>query len=96
MLIVAFPFRLHVALLPIILQLHQSQLDFLIAFFGAKGSLPDQSSDHNQNSGGAKPSATKNLAGHKIAVEALLPYFQASAQFSFIQVACYLSIIFFF
>ncbi|EEF43703.1 autophagy-related protein 2 isoform X2 [Ricinus communis] len=69
-------YRLHVALLPMLLQLHQSQLDFLIAFFGAKSSLADQSADHNQNSGGAKPSAAKNLAGHRIAVEALLPYFQ--------------------
>ncbi|XP_050212203.1 autophagy-related protein 2 [Mercurialis annua] len=69
-------YRLHVGLLPIILQLHQSQLDFLIAFFGAKSSSADQSLIHSQNSDGAKPFATKNLAGHRIAVEALLPYFQ--------------------
>ncbi|KAF2294790.1 hypothetical protein GH714_018105 [Hevea brasiliensis] len=69
-------YRLRIALLPMLLQLHQSQLDFLIGFFGAKGSSTDQSSDPDQNSGGAKPYATKNLAGHRIADEALLPYFQ--------------------
>ncbi|XP_021672427.2 autophagy-related protein 2 isoform X2 [Hevea brasiliensis] len=69
-------YRLRIALLPILLQLHQSQLDFLIGFFGAKGLSTDQFSDPNQNSGGAKPHATKNLAGHRIADEALLPYFQ--------------------
>ncbi|WCJ17657.1 Autophagy-related protein 2 [Euphorbia peplus] len=69
-------YRLRVALLPMLLQLHQSQLDFLISFFGTKSLSTDQSSDHSQNSNGAKPSTVDNLAGEKIADEALLPYFQ--------------------
>ncbi|KDP42306.1 hypothetical protein JCGZ_01630 [Jatropha curcas] len=73
-------YRLNIALLPMLLQLHQSQLDFLIGFFGGKDSLTDPSSDFNQNSSAAKPSGTRNLGGHRIAEEALLPYFQASAE----------------
>ncbi|XP_065870946.1 autophagy-related protein 2 isoform X2 [Euphorbia lathyris] len=69
-------YRLRVALLPMLLQLHQSQLDFLISFFGTKSLSTDQSSDHNQNSYGAKSSLVNNLAGENIADEALLPYFQ--------------------
>lgn len=85
MLITVFsPFRLRIAFLPMLLHLHQSQLDFLINFFGGKSSSANQSLDHHQNSSGAKLPAMKsnNFAGHTIADEALLPYFQASKQVS--------------
>ncbi|XP_028765818.1 autophagy-related protein 2 isoform X2 [Neltuma alba] len=64
-------YRLHLAFLPIKLHLHQSQLDFLIEFFGSKSSSSDQSPDHPQNVEGSifLPERRKNL-------EALLPYFQ--------------------
>ena len=80
-LIVTFiPSRLRITLLPLLLHLHQSQLDFLISFFGPKSFSAGQSSDQDQNSDGAETSATNscNLAGHTIANEALLPFFQAS------------------
>ena len=35
-------FRLNVAILPMLLHLHQSQLDFLVNFFGRKNTLKDQ------------------------------------------------------
>ncbi|KAJ6403537.1 hypothetical protein OIU84_015448 [Salix udensis] len=71
-------YRLHIAFLPMLLHLHQSQLDFLISFFGPKSLSAGQSSDQDQNSDCAKTSATNssNLAGHTIANEALLPFFQ--------------------
>ncbi|KAJ6896449.1 hypothetical protein NC651_022605 [Populus alba x Populus x berolinensis] len=71
-------YRLRVTLLPLLLHLHQSQLDFLISFFGPKSFSAGQSSDQDQNSDGVKTSATNscNLAGHTIANEALLPFFQ--------------------
>ncbi|CAK7329864.1 unnamed protein product [Dovyalis caffra] len=71
-------YRLRIAFLPMLLHLHQSQLDFLISFFRPKSSSAGQPSDQDQNSGGAKTSATNssNLAGHTIANEALLPFFQ--------------------
>jgi autophagy-related protein 2 len=74
------PSRLRIAFLPVLLHLHQSQLDFLISFFGPKSLSAGQSSDQDQNSDSAKTSATNssNLAGHTIANEALLPFFQAS------------------
>ncbi|GLT37479.1 hypothetical protein SLA2020_117940 [Shorea laevis] len=67
-------YRLCIAFLPMLLHLHQSQLDFLISFFGEKilsteqslGSLPEPSLSVRSN----------NLAGHIIVEEALLPYFQ--------------------
>jgi hypothetical protein len=80
-LIVTFiPSRLRITLLPLLLHLHQSQLDFLISFFGPKSFSAGQSSDQDHNSDGVKTSATNscNLAGHTIANEALLPFFQAS------------------
>uniref|UniRef100_A0A6N2L4U1 Autophagy-related protein 2 n=1 Tax=Salix viminalis TaxID=40686 RepID=A0A6N2L4U1_SALVM len=72
-------YRLRITLLPLLLHLHQSQLDFLISFFGPKSFSAGQSSDQDQNSDGAETSATNscNLAGHTIANEALLPFFQA-------------------
>ncbi|XP_034927983.1 autophagy-related protein 2 isoform X1 [Populus alba] len=71
-------YRLRITLLPLLLHLHQSQLDFLISFFEPKSFSAGQSSDQDQNSDGVKTSATNscNLAGHTIANEALLPFFQ--------------------
>ncbi|KAF5727248.1 hypothetical protein HS088_TW22G00937 [Tripterygium wilfordii] len=66
-------YRLCVALLPLLLHLHQSQLDFLINFF-AKSSSVDQSLDGHQDSGGSKISTISG--GHAIPDEALLPFFQ--------------------
>lgn len=61
-------YRLRVALLPMRLHLHQSQLDFLISFFGGKNSLHDNS---------LSPRDSDELQ-QKTTVpdEALLPYFQ--------------------
>ncbi|XP_006296813.2 autophagy-related protein 2 [Capsella rubella] len=64
--------RLRVALLPILLHLHQSQLDFLISFFGAN-SL-EKSAVSIGDSGGSTLSVS--VKGHNIIEEALLPYFQ--------------------
>ncbi|KAK7826810.1 autophagy-related protein 2 [Quercus suber] len=64
-------YRLRIAFLPILLHLHQSQLDFLIDFFGAKSSSVDQSLDCHQDADGSKLSQ-----GHTVANEALLPFFQ--------------------
>ncbi|XP_038705539.1 autophagy-related protein 2-like isoform X2 [Tripterygium wilfordii] len=66
-------YRLCIAFLPLLLHLHQSQLDFLINFF-AKSSSFDQSLDSHQDAGGSKISATSG--GHAIPDEALLPFFQ--------------------
>ncbi|VVA98194.1 unnamed protein product [Arabis nemorensis] len=64
--------RLRVALLPILLHLHQSQLDFLISFFGANSlEKPVVSAG---DSGGSALSVS--IKGHNIIEEALLPYFQ--------------------
>ena len=80
LIVIFIPSRLRIAFLPVLLHLHQSQLDFLFSFFGPKSLSASQSSDQDQNSDGAKTSATNssNLAGHTIANEALLPFFQAS------------------
>ncbi|RID63268.1 hypothetical protein BRARA_E02285 [Brassica rapa] len=64
--------RLRVALLPILLHLHQSQLDFLISFFGANNLEKPVVSVGD--SGGSALSVSVN--GHNIIEEALLPYFQ--------------------
>ncbi|XP_057964395.1 autophagy-related protein 2 isoform X2 [Malania oleifera] len=69
-------YRLRVAFLPMLLHLHQVQLDFLIDFFGGKNSAV-QSSSLPQDFGGSKMSQTKcSNFGHTITDEALLPYFQ--------------------
>ncbi|XWS39960.1 hypothetical protein CRYUN_Cryun18bG0099200 [Craigia yunnanensis] len=70
-------YRLRIAFLPILLHLHQSQLDFLISFFGEKSSPIDQSTDFPQDPD-LLVKKSNNIAGHAIANEALLPYFQAS------------------
>jgi autophagy-related protein 2 len=68
------PPRLRVALLPILLHLHQSQLDFLISFFGANSlEKPVVSMG---DSGGSTMSVS--VQGHNIIEEALLPYFQVN------------------
>lgn len=64
--------RLRVALLPILLHLHQSQLDFLISFFGANNL------EKPVVSGGDPGGSTFSVSvkGHNVIEEALLPYFQ--------------------
>ncbi|XP_062091472.1 autophagy-related protein 2 [Humulus lupulus] len=71
-------YRLRIAFLPLLLHLHQSQLDFFISFFGAKSSSVDQSCCH-QDPDSSKLLTVKsyNLAQHNIAEEAFLPYFQS-------------------
>ncbi|XWS54815.1 hypothetical protein CRYUN_Cryun10bG0121600 [Craigia yunnanensis] len=69
-------YRLRIAFLPMLLHLHQSQLDFLISFFGEKSSSIDQSTGCPQDPD-LFGKQSNNLAGHAIANEALLPYFQA-------------------
>ncbi|XP_022149292.1 autophagy-related protein 2 isoform X2 [Momordica charantia] len=70
-------YRLRIGFLPMLLHLHQCQLDFLVNFFGEKSSSGDQSSCHPLDSDGSKTiSTTKSPAGLTFAEEALLPYFQ--------------------
>ncbi|KHG30101.1 Autophagy-related protein 2 [Gossypium arboreum] len=79
-------YRLRIALLPIRLQLHQSQLDFLISFFGEKSTSLDQTTSCHPDTD-LLVKKSHNLAGHAIANEALLPYFQArqlASQFVFL------------
>lgn len=76
-------FRLNVALLPMLLHLHQCQLDFFVNFFGIKSTLNDQSPNSCQDLEGSKSlpeksQKSKDLPFYSIAQEALLPYFQAS------------------
>lgn len=68
-------YRLQVALLPMRLHLHQSQLEFLISFFGGKSSSSD---NHLQDTGELDTPQKNaiNLGSHSITEEALLPYFQ--------------------
>ncbi|XWS62890.1 hypothetical protein CRYUN_Cryun06bG0049400 [Craigia yunnanensis] len=70
-------YRLRIAFLPMLLHLRQSQLDFLISFSGEKSSSIDQSTGCPQDLD-LLVRESCNLAGHAIANEALLPYFQAS------------------
>ncbi|KAI9181365.1 hypothetical protein LWI28_014271 [Acer negundo] len=73
-------YRLRVAILPMLLHLHQCQLDFLIGFFGAKSSsVGDTPCCHTDSCSSELLTSTikgKTLTGHTIADEALLPYFQ--------------------
>ncbi|CAI8618401.1 unnamed protein product [Vicia faba] len=71
-------YRLNVAFLPMLLHLHQCQLNFLVDFFGKKNPLNDQFPNNCHDSEGSKsfPDKTKDHACHSIAQEALLPYFQ--------------------
>lgn len=71
-------YRLHVAVLPILLHLHQSQLDFLISFFGSKYSPVDSTQGDAQGLGSSDVTLAESskLKGPGLADEALLPYFQ--------------------
>lgn len=70
--------RLHIALLPMRLHLHQSQLDFLINFFGNNNSSsePSPSTPSVSDKPGEQPEKSSNLPVPAISVEAFLPYFQ--------------------
>jgi autophagy-related protein 2 len=74
-----FSFRLRIAFLPLLLHLHQSQLDFLISFFGGETSSVDQSPNAQQDLSEPEVFLEKssNFVGHTINEEALLPFFQA-------------------
>ncbi|XP_061367133.1 autophagy-related protein 2 [Gastrolobium bilobum] len=71
-------YRLNVAFLPMLLHLHQCQVDFLVDFFVRKNSLNDQFPNNCQDLEGSNslPENSKDLVCHSIAQEALLPYFQ--------------------
>ncbi|XP_042482535.1 autophagy-related protein 2 [Macadamia integrifolia] len=71
-------YRLSIAFLPMLVHLHQDQLDFLISFFGGKGSSVDQSPNMTQDFDGSRmsPEKSSHFGGRAIAEEALLPYFQ--------------------
>ncbi|KAL6494724.1 hypothetical protein OROGR_031524 [Orobanche gracilis] len=70
--------RLRIAVLPMLLHLHQSQLDFLINFFGGKHSSDDSSP--STHLGLDKPrelfEKSDNRQGHTINDDAFLTYFQ--------------------
>ncbi|XP_051146509.1 autophagy-related protein 2 isoform X2 [Andrographis paniculata] len=72
--------RLRVSLLPIRLHLHQSQLDFLISFFGGERSSADPSSSSSLDSSksGELLEKCESLRGCSISEEAFLTYFQES------------------
>ncbi|KAK6136896.1 hypothetical protein DH2020_029341 [Rehmannia glutinosa] len=70
---------LRIAILPMRLHLHQSQLDFLINFFGGKNSSADSSPSTLGLSKSGEPfEKSDNLQGRIINEEAFLPYFQES------------------
>ncbi|KAL2344831.1 hypothetical protein Fmac_006116 [Flemingia macrophylla] len=79
-------YRLNIAFLPVLLHLHQLQLDFLVNFFGGKNNtLKEQCPNRWQDIEGSKSlpdksQKSKDIAFHSIAQEALLPYFQASGK----------------
>lgn len=67
-------YRLRIAFLPILLHLHQSQLEFLISFFGEKSLSTEQSPGLT-----SEPNLlvrSNSVVSHSITEEALLPYFQ--------------------
>lgn len=73
------PFRLCIGILPMLLHLHQCQLDFLVNFFGERSSSRNRSSGQPLDLDGSKTiSTTKSHDGLTLAEEALLPYFQVS------------------
>ncbi|OVA15794.1 Autophagy-related [Macleaya cordata] len=71
-------YRLRLAFLPMLLHLDQDQLDFLISFFGNKGSSVDQlqSLPHDLHGSRTLPMDNNDFEGNMVAEEALLPYFQ--------------------
>lgn len=75
------PCRLRIAFPPMLLHLHQDQLDFLISFFGAKSLSVDQNPGCHKDSDGSKLLSAKNnniVRPNSIIEEAFLPYFQVS------------------
>ncbi|GMH13416.1 hypothetical protein Nepgr_015257 [Nepenthes gracilis] len=64
-------YRLRIACLPVSLHLHQSQLDFLIAFFGGKFSSVDDSDPSS-----VALTGSNDFKACPITDEALLPFFQ--------------------
>ncbi|XP_075487391.1 LOW QUALITY PROTEIN: autophagy-related protein 2-like [Primulina tabacum] len=70
--------RLRIALLPMRLHLHQSQLDFLINFFGNNNSSsePSPGTPSVSDQSGEQAEKSRNLLCSAISVEAFLPYFQ--------------------
>lgn len=75
------PCRLRIAFLPMLLHLHQVQLEFLIGFFGAKSLSVDQTPGCHKDSDGSKLLSAKNdnvVRLNSIVEEAFLPYFQVS------------------
>ncbi|XP_027161566.1 autophagy-related protein 2 [Coffea eugenioides] len=71
-------YRLRVAFLPMRLHLHQSQLDFLINFFGGQRTSINSSKNgtHDILEAGKGSHKAASLSGHTIVQEALLPFFQ--------------------
>ncbi|KAK4437873.1 Autophagy-related protein 2 [Sesamum alatum] len=72
--------RLRIALLPLRLHLHQSQLDFLISFFGGQSSSDDPTPGTLGLTNSGEPSEkSDSLQGSAISEEAFLTYFQESS-----------------
>ncbi|CAO2827290.1 unnamed protein product [Amaranthus hypochondriacus] len=69
-------YRLRLAALPILLHLHQSQLDFLISFFGGKYPTDEPSQDDDKDSSSTDVTLAKDSKLKGLADEALLPFFQ--------------------
>lgn len=71
-------YRLRIGLLPILLHLHQRQLDFLISFFGEKDPMSDPLPSSAQCLGEPRLEREQGMrfGGQNINEEALLPYFQ--------------------
>ncbi|XP_071733670.1 autophagy-related protein 2 [Rutidosis leptorrhynchoides] len=67
-------YRLQISLLPLRLHLHQSQLEFLISFFGEKNPSDDHFYDIVESDSSKENTVT--LGNNSITAEALLPYFQ--------------------
>ncbi|KAL8541374.1 hypothetical protein ACS0TY_002578 [Phlomoides rotata] len=69
--------RLRIALLPMILHLHQRQLDFLISFFGGTNSSAESAHNTLDLSKSGEPFEMRdNLHGRAVSEEAFLTYFQ--------------------
>ncbi|XP_038897510.1 autophagy-related protein 2 isoform X1 [Benincasa hispida] len=69
-------YRLCIGFLPMILHLHQCQLDFLVNFFGERSSSGNRSSGPLDSDGLKTIPTTRSHDGLTLAEEALLPYFQ--------------------
>ncbi|CAM8937754.1 unnamed protein product [Rhodiola kirilowii] len=68
-------YRLSMAFLPMLVHLHQSQLDFLTSFFGGISSSVD-SDPHGISGSHLAVSKSRTVGGQTITEEALLPFFQ--------------------